>query len=70
MLHILYISNIKKRQLKRKIITVGCSRGIVIPRFWLNLIKEQTGKMPNCVVLSENSGVLTIKPAIEESIHS
>ena len=50
--------------IKRRLITIGDSRGITIPKSWLELIEENTGTKLEEVAMEVNS-VLTIFPVIE-----
>jgi len=47
----------------RKIIQVGTSKAVSLPKSWLELIERETGK-PVKEVAVEVNGVLTIKPIL------
>ena len=47
----------------RKVIQVGTSKAISLPKSWLELIERETGK-PIKEVAVEVNGVLTIRPII------
>ncbi|WNZ29412.1 MAG: hypothetical protein IAX21_00645 [Candidatus Bathyarchaeota archaeon] len=49
----------------RKIIPIGGSHGITIPKDWLEWIERTTGKKVTEVTLEVN-GILKIAPIIEE----
>lgn len=50
--------------LKRKIIAIGDSKGVTIPKSWLELVEEQTGKPIDYVVMEVNSA-LVILPLVD-----
>lgn len=47
----------------RKIIQVGTSKAVSLPKSWLELIERETGKSVKEVAVEVN-GVLTIKPIL------
>ena len=50
----------------RKVIQVGTSRAVCLPKSWLELIERETGKTIKEVAVEVN-GVLTIQPIIPKN---
>jgi antitoxin component of MazEF toxin-antitoxin module len=54
-----------KMPLIRKIVPIGGSQGITLPKDWLDWIERETGKRPKEVTVEVN-GVLKIAPVFEK----
>ena len=50
----------------RKVIQVGTSKAVSLPKSWLELIERETGKSIKEVAVEVN-GILTIRPIIPKS---
>lgn len=55
-------------QLIRTVIKIGNSEGIVIPKLWLESVRQKTGQQVVQVLLDIN-GSITITPLVESSNH-
>ena len=49
----------------RKILPIGGSQAITLPRSWLDCIERETGKRPTEVTIEVN-GILKVSPVIEK----
>jgi hypothetical protein len=49
----------------RKILPIGGSQAITLPRSWLDWIERETGKRPTEVLIEVN-GILKVSPIIEK----
>ena len=54
---------VQKMPLIRKVIQVGTSKAVSLPKSWLDLIERETGKSVKEVAVEVN-GFLTIQPII------